>query len=267
MPPLQLIKKVMAPPFSSSKKSWPTPYSTGPPSGRNNERSLRSPDLTPRDFFLWATSKQRFTRHRQPQWRNQGLPGWASRPPGRPKWGRKWRKIEEKWEKLQENEEWLRKSSYLAHPGVRGWLRPWPTNLQDLRRRIQDAFRELRRDWRVQWRSMDAMYQPAIRCVTRNGQHVEERNGWWMENGSCWKHWKGWQENFSHTLHTMKHFCPKDIGARVKKSILSEIYFYELHLQIEFKKKKLVNTGFILPNYIGPKMEQLLHWQHWRKRF
>ena len=33
--------------------------------------------------------------------------------------------FEEKWEKLQENEERLRKFSYLAHPGVRGWLRPW----------------------------------------------------------------------------------------------------------------------------------------------
>ena len=30
------------------------------------------------------------------QWRSQGLPGWASRPPGRPKWGRKWRKFEKK---------------------------------------------------------------------------------------------------------------------------------------------------------------------------
>ena len=59
------------------------------------------------------------------QWRSQGLPERASRPPGRLKWGRKRRKIEEKWEKLQENEERLRKSSYLAHPGVRGWLRPW----------------------------------------------------------------------------------------------------------------------------------------------
>ena len=32
----------------------------------------------------------------QIQWRNQGLPGWASCPPGRPKWGRKWRKFEQK---------------------------------------------------------------------------------------------------------------------------------------------------------------------------
>ena len=34
------------------------------------------------------------------QWRSQSLPGWASRPPRRSKWGRKLRKIEEKWEKL-----------------------------------------------------------------------------------------------------------------------------------------------------------------------
>ena len=32
------------------------------------------------------------------QWRSQGLPGWASRPPGRPKWG-KWRKF---WGKMRE---------------------------------------------------------------------------------------------------------------------------------------------------------------------
>ena len=32
--------------------------------------------------------------------------------------------MKKKWEKLQENEERLRKSSYLAHPGVRGWLQP-----------------------------------------------------------------------------------------------------------------------------------------------
>ena len=43
------------------------------------------------------------------QWHSQGLPGWASRPPGRSKWGRKLRKFEEKWEKLKENEERLRK--------------------------------------------------------------------------------------------------------------------------------------------------------------
>ena len=59
------------------------------------------------------------------QWRSQGLPGWASRPPERRKWGRKWRKFEEKWEQIQKNEERLSKCSYLAHLGVRGWLRPW----------------------------------------------------------------------------------------------------------------------------------------------
>ena len=48
----------------------------------------------------------------------------GNRSPGRPKWGRKWSKFEEKWEKLQENEERMRKCSNLAHPGVRGWLRP-----------------------------------------------------------------------------------------------------------------------------------------------
>ena len=52
-----------------------------------------------------------------------------------------------------------------------------PANLQVLRRRIQDAFRELRRDRRVQRRAMDAMYQRAIRCVARNGRHVEGRGG------------------------------------------------------------------------------------------
>ena len=36
-------------------------------------------------------------------------------------------KNEEKWEKLQGNEERLRKCSYLAHPGVRGWLQPCVT--------------------------------------------------------------------------------------------------------------------------------------------
>ena len=30
------------------------------------------------------------------QWRSQGLPGWANRPPGEPKWGKKWEKFEEK---------------------------------------------------------------------------------------------------------------------------------------------------------------------------
>ena len=55
---------------------------------------------------------------------SQGLLGWASSPPGRPNWGRKWTNFEEKWEKLQESEERLRKScSHLAHPGVRAWLR------------------------------------------------------------------------------------------------------------------------------------------------
>ena len=59
------------------------------------------------------------------QWRSQDLSGWATRPPGRLKWWRKWRKFEEKWEKIQEDEERLRKYFHLAHPGVRGWLLPW----------------------------------------------------------------------------------------------------------------------------------------------
>ena len=46
-----------------------------------------------------------FKRHAQG--RSQGLPGWANRPPGRPKWGRNLRKFEGKWEKLQKiREEW-----------------------------------------------------------------------------------------------------------------------------------------------------------------
>ena len=43
------------------------------------------------------------------QWHSQGLPGWASRPPGRPKWGEKmkeiWGKMREptgKWGKIEE---------------------------------------------------------------------------------------------------------------------------------------------------------------------
>ena len=50
----------------------------------------------------------------------------ASSPPGRPKWGGKNEEnLRKKKEKLRENEERLRKCSNLAHPGVRGWLRPW----------------------------------------------------------------------------------------------------------------------------------------------
>ena len=38
----------------------------------------------------------------------------------------------------------------------------------------------------------------------------------------------------------MKHFCPNDISAlslKKKKNILTDITFYELHLQTEFQKK------------------------------
>ena len=37
------------------------------------------------------------------QWRSQGLPGWATRPPEEPKWGRKLEKFEEKYEKNYQN--------------------------------------------------------------------------------------------------------------------------------------------------------------------
>ena len=60
------------------------------------------------------------TKLEYPPWRSQGLPEWASCPPGRPKWG----KCVEKRENLQENDDRLRKCSYLVHPGVRDWL--WP---------------------------------------------------------------------------------------------------------------------------------------------
>ena len=42
MTPFRLIKKIIPPPSSSSKKSWPTPIFYRPPSGRNNERSLKA---------------------------------------------------------------------------------------------------------------------------------------------------------------------------------------------------------------------------------
>ena len=57
------------------------------------------------------------------QWRSQGLPGWATRPPGGPKWGRKWVKV---WEKIRKLNRDLRKNEEngtLAHPGLWGWLR------------------------------------------------------------------------------------------------------------------------------------------------
>ena len=40
------------------------------------------------------------------QWRSQGLPGWATHPPGGPKWGRKWVKV---WGKIRKLNRDLRK--------------------------------------------------------------------------------------------------------------------------------------------------------------
>ena len=58
-----------------------------------------------------------------PQWRIQGFP--SSRPPGRPKWGRKWRNLRKNERNyIQKNEDRLRRCSYFAHPVVTGWLRP-----------------------------------------------------------------------------------------------------------------------------------------------
>ena len=64
------------------------------------------------------------------QWRSHGLSGWATCPPGGPKWGRKWalkvwgeiRKINRD---LRKNEE----SGTFARLGLWGWLRPWPASL------------------------------------------------------------------------------------------------------------------------------------------
>ena len=62
-PPFQLIKKVMAPLSAHQKSHDPPPYSTGPPSGRNNERSLsitqsimllNSPCLSQTTIFMLA---------------------------------------------------------------------------------------------------------------------------------------------------------------------------------------------------------------------
>ena len=65
------------------------------------------------------------------QWSSQGLPGWASCPPGEPKWGRKWEKFEENKKKIStilgKNEE----SGTLAYPWLWGWLRPWVGLLHD----------------------------------------------------------------------------------------------------------------------------------------
>ena len=45
MTPLSAHQKSYGPPFSSSKKSWPTPIFYRPPSGRNNEQSLNASAL------------------------------------------------------------------------------------------------------------------------------------------------------------------------------------------------------------------------------
>ena len=43
------------------------------------------------------------------QWHSQGLPRWASCPPGGPKWGRKWGKFEENEESFRKNKtKWSR---------------------------------------------------------------------------------------------------------------------------------------------------------------
>ena len=77
------------------------------------------------------------------QWRSQGLPGWASRPPGGPKWGRKWVKVWGKIRKLNRDlrkkwgkwnscpprtvrlatdlpESWVRESTYVKYPDTKG---------------------------------------------------------------------------------------------------------------------------------------------------
>ena len=78
--------------------------------------------MTEAQYYLFMPSSDTFPR----QWRSQGLPGWTTRPPEEPKWGRKLDKFEEKYEKIikiwGKNEE----SGTLAHPGLWGWLRPCP---------------------------------------------------------------------------------------------------------------------------------------------
>ena len=63
------------------------------------------------------------------QWRTVAMAFKASRvgesPTRKAELRKKMKENWGKWEKIQENEEKLRKCSYLAHPGVRGWLRPW----------------------------------------------------------------------------------------------------------------------------------------------
>ena len=52
-----------------------------------------------------------------------------------------------------------------------------PANLQELRRRIRDAFNQLRRERRKCRAAIDAMNTRAVRYVAHNGGHVEGRGG------------------------------------------------------------------------------------------
>ena len=61
----------------------------------------------PNQVLTWIWPYRGWGRGRQ--WRSQGLPGWATRPPGSPKWGRRswknWGKMKKntgKWGKIEE---------------------------------------------------------------------------------------------------------------------------------------------------------------------
>ena len=67
-------KKTYDPPFSLSKKTWPTPYSTAPPS-KNNERSLTTQWLacTPRGYATFCVQMTNLLIYSQVHKRTTGL--------------------------------------------------------------------------------------------------------------------------------------------------------------------------------------------------
>ena len=63
-----------------------------------NKRSNMTCITTKLEHFEFSDAWRGSHCHHWRQWRSQGLPGWATHPPGGPKWGRKWIKV---WGKIR----------------------------------------------------------------------------------------------------------------------------------------------------------------------
>ena len=131
------------------------------------------------------------------QWRSQDLSGWASRPPGEPKWGRKW---EKNWGKLRKFGRNLRKEWGNWNSCPLGTMR-LATALEENEQKFEEkCYKNWSRFEEKWWKWNSCRHPPGtVRLATALKQWLGKLASWKLSRGLRGsKEWKKKKTDWTH---------------------------------------------------------------------